>query len=153
MNYRLISPAIFISLTSLVVSSHCGRLSQSADEVPFRPPNWVFAVVWPLLYMTMGIGWTKSTHGLLYWAVITGCCLWLYVYSCLKDRILSSMILMISAVIAWFIFNRGSKWDLPLAIWLSFASYLNIYDISVEKKLPPIMPLKCSASKSTPWDD
>ena len=144
MDYKLFTPAICISLTSLIVSSNCGRLTQSADDVPLRPPGWVFAIVWPLLYATMGIGWSKSNRSSLYWIVLVGCCSWLYVYSCPGDKVFSSVILVSSSIISWLIVTKGSNWDIPLAIWLSFASYLNIYDAIDDRGESPIIVSKCS---------
>ena len=129
MSWKLITPALCISLTHFLLSSECDTLSRSGLNVPFRPPGWVFAVVWPILYITMGVGWMHSSRNVNYAGVILGCCSWLYVYSCMKDRIISSYVLFFTTILAWSLFAGGSIWDLPLALWLSFATYLNIYDI------------------------
>lgn len=125
---RLVIPFFCISIANFIITFYCKRLSHAANDVPFRPPNWIFAVVWPLLYVTMGIGWYKSRYDFLYWLCIIGCCTWLYIYSCVENKALSCMILIASAITAWLIFSRGSIWDLPLALWLSFATYLNLYE-------------------------
>ncbi len=131
---ELVLPGIAISFTSLLTRSFCGDLT-STPTVAFQPPSWVFGVVWPILYVTMGISWfqnKKQSH--MYASVLALCCLWLVTYSCLKARRTSVFVLVSAAILSWHLLRNGSGYDLPLALWLSFASYLGIAGLFASKK-------------------
>ena len=31
---------------------------ETGKDIPFRPPGWVFGVVWPILLLLIGYSWT-----------------------------------------------------------------------------------------------
>ena len=82
-NFRLYTPAFFIILSNLLITKQCGSLVSSGKNVPFRPPGWVFGVVWPILYFTTGFAWSSSKKDYLFSMITALCCLWLYIYSSL----------------------------------------------------------------------
>ncbi len=127
---RLLLPAILISITSAM----CPNLKSSGSTVPFRPPGWIFAVVWPLLYVTTGYSWHISKQDNLFALVISLCCSWLIIYSCRKNKTTAAYILLASAIASWYLVwvLKGSVsmyFMLPLAFWLSFATTINLYEI------------------------
>lgn len=126
---RAFLPAIFISITSLL----CPNLKNSASNVPFRPPKIVFMIVWPILYITTGIAWHLSKQDKLFTFLIAQCCLWLVFYSCKKLKYEAAYILIFSALTSWYIYFRLDKYIsnyiLPIAIWLTFATSINIYEV------------------------
>ena len=127
---RLFLPAILISTTSAL----CPNLKSSGASVPFRPPGWIFAVVWPLLYMTTGYAWIMSEEDNLFALVIGLCCSWLILYSCKENKTIAAYILFASAIASWYLVwvLKGSismYFMLPLAFWLSFATTINVYEI------------------------
>jgi tryptophan-rich sensory protein len=121
---RAAIPAIAITMTSAV----CPNLKDSGAAVPFRPPGWVFAVVWPILYMTTGYAWYLSKDDFLFSLVVGLCCAWLVVYSCNRDKRNAAIIIVAAAIASWYTARRH-KLVVPLAVWLTFASYLNIYEV------------------------
>jgi tryptophan-rich sensory protein len=131
---RLFLPGILISLTNILTSKYCNTLEKSAVNVPGRPPGWVFAIVWPLLYLTTGFAWQKSKMDLLFSMIIGLCCSWLYVYSCMDNKELSTLVLMSASILSWKVVykldNDDKKLMIPLAIWTMFATYLNAYQIT-----------------------
>jgi benzodiazapine receptor len=126
--YRQFIPGLAITGTSLL----CPNLKSSAANVPFRPPSWVFGVVWPLLYFTTGYAWRLSKEDVLFTAIVGLCCLWLIAYSCAKNKEKAAAIIVASAVTTWYtvaqLDGTARTYLLPLAFWLTFASYLNIYE-------------------------
>lgn len=126
-------PGLSITLTNLFTTSYCDPIRSEVD-IPLQPPGWVFSIVWPLLYVTMGITWYKAnntkTFRRLQVPIVVLCCLWLVTYSCLNFKILSALILVCTMILSWLTYRSGTYWDLPLSIWLSFASYLNVYEVS-----------------------
>ena len=126
---RSLIPAIAITATSAL----CPNLKSSGATVPFRPPGWVFAVVWPILYATTGYAWHLSKEDFLFSLIVGLCCAWLVVYSCNKDKQNAATIIVAAAITSWYtvtrIDSRPSNFLKPLAAWLTFASYLNIYEV------------------------
>ena len=126
--YRQFIPGLAITGTSLL----CPNLKNSGASVPFRPPGWVFAVVWPLLYASTGYAWRLSQEDVLFTAIIGLCCLWLIAYSCAKNKGKAAAIIAGAAITTWYtvaqLDGTARTFLLPLALWLTFASYLNIYE-------------------------
>lgn len=127
---------VSISVTSLAVRD-CGTLGVVGPrrEIPLRPPDWVFGVVWPCLYVTTGIAWTVAgtTADLPLAAVTFLCCAWLVVYVCMRERALAAATLALTAtlVTTTAVTFGGTVGGLlaPLALWTAFATYLNVYDV------------------------
>ena len=110
-----------ISLTSTVVRLSGGDWTPRA---PLQPPAWVFGVVWPILYVTTGLSWAHSKSDLLF-GVITGlCCAWLVTYVFLRRMRLSALILLTTMLLTMM--ERSLA---PLSVWLTFATFLNLYNI------------------------
>ena len=128
-----------IGLVSIFVrkESICGKRSK------LQPPGWVFAVVWPILYILMGMSifiyWRKIgriANWPLYLFVIGVILLqvWWIVFNkiCNKKVAFASLIgiaiYFLGIAISLFRTSRISTFCLiPLLMWLSFASYLT-YD-------------------------
>lgn len=123
-----------ITITALI-TARCGQLSDIGPQnIPLQPPDWVFGVVWPCLYVTTGIAWYKggSSTDIALGVVTLLSCAWLVVYACLRNKRLAAVILTFAAIttlIAAIYFRKIAGWLMPLAAWLAFASYLNIADI------------------------
>tara|TARA_B100001758_G_C18260250_1_gene530650 strand:- start:20 stop:214 length:195 start_codon:yes stop_codon:yes gene_type:complete len=60
------------------------------------------------------------------------CCLWLYIYSCLKNKKAAAFMLLSAALLSWHLVRilsgKSRNAIIPLALWTSFATYLNTYD-------------------------
>lgn len=140
---RLVTPGLLIALTAATVRAMCGGIEQhrtGARNVPGRPPNWVFGIVWPVLYVCVGLAWRRAPRKLgLDWrfaALIGLCCAWLYVYSCASAKRMASAILLATTLIAASVIRSAYKanvsevWSLllPFTLWVAFATYLNVYE-------------------------
>ena len=134
---RFVAAATAISLTSVVSVSAGGNLKAAGKKVPFRPPPIVFAVVWPILYVTTGVAWAKTKFDAEFVFLVGLLCLWLLFYSNVEkdvDRRIASLIIIISsALFAWYLASKSRRRTLlvfPLAAWLSFASTISIYEVA-----------------------
>lgn len=116
----------------------------SLNKPFFTPPNWLFAPVWTLLYMMMGIavGWVWSFGSHHRWVktalyhflaqfILNG--LWSMVFFGLKKPLIAllvilSLLILIQRTIHWFlIIHKPSGYLLyPYFAWVSFATLLNI---------------------------
>lgn len=125
---RAFLPALLITLTSAA----CPNLKSSGTGVPFRPPGWVFGVVWPILYVTTGYAWYLSKQDFLFSTIVNLCCLWLFLYSCNREKGTAAAIITSAAAMTWYTVShidaKSKKFLTPLAIWLTFATYLNLYE-------------------------
>lgn len=133
---RGISFGACITLTAVSLRV-CNVKMPVLTGIPLQPPSWVFGVVWPILYVTTGLGWAfgdGARTDILLGVVTCLCCAWLYVFSLLKWNRIASLVLISSAVTAiacvFVVTSLETKWLIsPLAAWLSFASYLNLYSV------------------------
>lgn len=106
----------------------------------WAPPNWLFPVVWTILYILIGISlflvWRKgleSKQALVVFAVQLGLnLLWSLVFFGLHSIVGGLVIILMlwMAILANIIvFYRISRWAglilLPYLVWVSIASYLN----------------------------
>ena len=109
---------------------------------PFNPPNWVFAPMWMLLYLSIGVAtWLFASRsegavrrqGLTAWgAQLVLNALWPACFFGLKNPALAlaDIVLLMAAVLTTILlFNRRSQtaaWLLlPYLAWVGFATYLN----------------------------
>ena len=128
--FRAILPALFISITSLI----CPNLKDSASNVKLRPPGWVFGVIWPLLYIAIGLAWEITRKDKEFTALTALLCSWLVVYSCRGEKNNARFVLvastLISSYILWAIRKNQYYWlMIPITAWLMFATYLNQAEI------------------------
>lgn len=111
------------------------------SNVSFRPPPIVFAIVWPILLILLGISWYLSfytsnnnfTISSIYIVLILLLSIWtlLYKYSKIVAfiDIIICFLLCLSLVIWQSKSNLSKYLLLPLLLWLIFAGVLNIADI------------------------
>lgn len=116
------------------VSSICGPSKKSGAIVKFRPPAWVFGIVWPILYLLLGLAWVKSKEYTLYFVVLIILLnLWLIVYACQNNKIGGIYIIFLSILALLYLFasvHKTSKYLLaPLLVWLLFAAFLNTFEV------------------------
>lgn len=126
-----------ISITS-AITRKCGTLSKVGPRnIPFQPPDWVFGVVWPCLFVTTGIAWVCAGHDadIVFSSITLLCCVWLVLYQCLKQKQLAAATLVATVIATIIAILWHSSWLLlPLALWTTFASYLNLYDAILVRK-------------------
>ena len=151
MQRKLLFNVLIGVLTCLVVgyfSSMATRISvdtwyPTLKKPFFNPPNWLFAPVWTLLYLLMGIAvgriwffglhhrWGKTAlYHFGFQLIFNG--LWSLVFFGLKDPVLGLIVI----IILFILIERSIKWfklvDLfsaqllyPYLAWVAFASLLN----------------------------
>ena len=128
------------SLTKPEISTWYGALNRS----PLTPPNYVFPIVWTILYGIIGIcGWLiwreSSFPGIkriktLYWAQLLLNWSWTplffhYHLTGLSMLVLSAMDILVG-ILMWLAYPKIKSVSLlmmPYFLWILFASYLNFY--------------------------
>ena len=121
-------------ISGYTVSAFCSPGRDAGASVKFRPPGWVFAVVWPILYLLIGLAWINSKNYTIYFIVLNILLnLWLVFYGCQKNKLAGVYILLCSLLCTFLIYTAVDKYSkyliIPLMIWLLFALLLNIFEI------------------------
>lgn len=143
-----VSIAVFVCLLVGFLSSFATQSSVNSwyltlNKPSFNPPNWVFAPVWTVLYILMGIAaglvWAKGYYHLwvktaLYHFVFQLLlnALWSVVFFGLKNPFIALLIITGLNVLLLFTFKSFKVADtkaayllLPYMVWVGFATVLN----------------------------
>lgn len=125
---------LFIPMLSVyIVSYYYPVTKQATKEIWFRPPPYVFGIVWPILLLLIGFSWYLRPSLSFYYTILTillstWSIFWSY------SKIYSLINIIITAFFTlYLIFKKYSKKSsvllIPLFLWLSFATLLNFYSI------------------------
>lgn len=138
-------PAIVLigSLMGLLSNSGYGNRWFAALDLPsIVPPGWVFAVVWPLLYICLGLSLAMVLHArgakgrgfalLLFFAQLLANFAWSPLFFA-AHQVTSALYLIIfilmvtlATAFAFASIRKAAAWLLvPYLLWLAFASVLN----------------------------
>ena len=111
------------------------------SNVSFRPPGYVFAIVWPILLLLLGISWfVRRKMGYfinsIYILLTILLSIWFILYD--NNKYYGLLDILISFSITSFLFfydvknfNKYASLPLiPLLCWLIFASILNVASIN-----------------------
>ena len=139
---RLFLPTI----SGFFVSSlpHCRPGEGAGSIVKFRPPGFVFGLVWPVLYLLLGAAWVYTeSHTEISRAVVDICygtlvfflTLWIVVYGCLHNK--KGGVYVIFLAILATIVSRDISLPLsrvllsPLLVWLLFAGLISVFEVQL----------------------
>jgi translocator protein len=148
-----ITRILTVVVTCLVIGYFSGMVTRAAIvtwyptlvKPSFNPPNWIFAPVWSMLYIMMGVAaglvWNRIDvekeivkKALTFFAIQLALnALWSYLFFGLKNPMLAG----VEVILLWLmIFETYSKFVkinkiagylfIPYLLWVSFASVLNI---------------------------
>lgn len=147
-----ITKILSVVVTCLVIGYFSGIVTQSAitDWYPtlikpsFNPPNWIFAPVWSMLYVMMGVAaglvWDRMDSNkevvkkaLIVFAIQLALnALWSYLFFGLHNPMLAGLEIIILWLVIYETYLQFSKINkiaayllLPYLAWVSFAMVLN----------------------------
>ncbi|MEH6680429.1 MAG: TspO/MBR family protein [Sediminicola sp.] len=145
---KYISISVAICLLIGLISSFATQSSVdgwylSLEKPAVNPPNWIFAPVWTVLYIMMGISgglvwakgfyhvWVKTALYHFGFQLLLNS-LWSIVFFGLKAPLIAlvvivALLIMIVFTIRWFkVVDRTAAYMLlPYLVWVAFAAYLN----------------------------
>lgn len=138
---RLIVPMALGYITS---HSCWKRVSskRAGASVAFRPPAYVFGIVWPILYIMLGLSWVMAmkknktaTHvEISYVSISILLASWIFVYGCKNRKVwgVYSIALSLGAVIMTMnlVGVESRVLLVPLLTWLILALLLNVFEVS-----------------------
>lgn len=128
---------------SSLSSGNAGQIYTSLNKPPLSPPGWLFGVIWPVLYLLMGIAayiiyLTPQTPRRekainLYWVQLFVNFLWPIVFFRFEWFWISVLVILLLDVLVlittiWFFrINKIAGYlMIPYLLWIFFATYLNI---------------------------
>lgn len=147
-----ITRILVVVVTCLAIGYFSGMETRSAITTwyttlvkpSFNPPNWIFAPVWSMLYIMMGVAaglvWNRIDHekeaiknALIFFAVQLGLnALWSYLFFGLKNPLLAGLEIIILWLMIYETYTKFTKINsiagylfIPYLLWVSFAMVLN----------------------------
>ena len=147
MNKKNILINLFYLFFPLVCGTLIGLLTSSFIDYntlikpPLSPPGYIFGIVWPILYLLMGISYyllkkdnyDTQKESVIYYSQLVVNLLWSIFFFVLKWRLFTVfwtillLGLVIYMIILFFKKNKVSAYlNIPYLIWLIFATYLSI---------------------------
>ena len=148
-----ITKILIVVVTCLAIGYFSGTVTRSAitDWYPtlekpiFNPPNWVFAPVWSMLYIMMGVAaglvWNRIDFekelvkkALILFAIQLALnALWSYLFFGLHNPMLAGLEIIVLWLFIYETYLQFSKINkiagylfIPYLAWVSFAAVLNI---------------------------
>jgi translocator protein len=127
------------SILGYGLSMICPVSKNAGSKVPFRPPSYIFAIVWPVLFILLGISMMLAfrTNIRLFWLYFITTIIivsWTFFYSCLGNKIASMIVLFLSIILigcCMFFSNTLQRILMSfLFAWCIFATVLNIYEVN-----------------------
>ena len=130
-------------LSSFATQSSVNDWYVTLNKPSFNPPNWLFAPVWSVLYVMMGVAagvvWGKGFHhkwvktALYYFGFqLLLNALWSIVFFGLKNPfwgllIIVALLIMLILTIKWFkvVSKVAAILLIPYLLWVGFATLLN----------------------------
>ena len=138
MNYlKLILPSLAVYIPSFFFPV---RSKTAGNKIPFRPPSYVFAIVWPILLLLLGISWSSleiKRFDIYYILLIVSLGSWsvLYHFSLLFSFIDILLSLFMTIYLSYILYITKNKYNfrllLPLLAWLAYVSVLNSYELII----------------------
>ena len=147
-----ITRILVVVVTCLAIGYFSGMVTRSAIitwyptlvKPSFNPPNWIFAPVWSMLYIMMGVAaglvWNRIDNekeavknALICFAVQLGLnALWSYLFFGLKNPLLAGVEIIVLWLMIYETYTKFAKINsiagyllLPYLLWVSFAMVLN----------------------------
>ena len=142
----LIAVAVCLGIgffSGFATQSSIGTWYVTLNKPSFNPPNWIFAPVWTLLYILMGIAagivwskgyyhkWVKTAmYHFIFQLLFNG--LWSIVFFGFRSPGFALIVILILLVLIiltykWFkiVSNLAAYLLIPYLLWVSFATILN----------------------------
>ena len=120
---------LFILLSS--ISYNCNISKSAGDIVKFRPPSFIFSLVWPIIFTLLYLAsQDDKDNDLLYYVLIASFFLWPISYGCGNDKTFGIYSILTSLTLVFYLQNEKSNKYLSFVhAWLIFALILNCTEV------------------------
>lgn len=143
---KLLTIVFFTELIGVLGSILSGNTSQSYASFikpPLSPPGWLFGIIWPVLYLLMGIAAyliyqapqtpMRKRAITFYWVQLFVNFLWPIVFFrfewywvSVAVIVLLDVLVFITTILFYKIKKPAGYLMIPYLVWILFATYLNI---------------------------
>lgn len=132
-------------VTGYITSLSTGMDNSAGQVVASRPPSWVFATVWPILYILIGLSWALMRKDakvltlidLLFLVNVLLLITWIVVYSAANDKKNAVYVLLVTVMVALATFVYSMRENVysgfmlaPYIGWVIFALMLNFAEVN-----------------------
>lgn len=130
-----------VGAVSGLITMNSMQQFEALPKPDFAPPGWAFGVVWPILYLLMGLaswrvwrtGDPRAARALLWYALQLGVnFLWPIFFFTLQWWlfafwwIILLIVLVVITAVSFYQIDRAAAWLLsPYLIWLLYAAWLD----------------------------
>ena len=136
---NILLPIVLGGIVGLIISSFIN--SSTLEKPPLYPPDFLFSVVWSILYLIMGIAYGilvyKGEHDKeidkIYYTQLIVNLIWPIIYFVFELRFISIIWILILLVLIIYMIKLFygknkivSYSQIPYLLWIIFATYLNI---------------------------
>jgi tryptophan-rich sensory protein len=130
------------ALGGLITATNVGSWYQGLERPPFNPPDWLFAPVWTVLYISMAVaawrvwraaGFDTRGKALVVFAVQLGLnLLWSFLFFGLQridlaliEILILLVVIIVNTAMFWRIDRLAGMLFVPYVLWVGFATMLN----------------------------
>ena len=127
----IVLPLILGIVTSFFCRpSNGSNASNGSNGSKVKIPSLIFIIIWPILYLLIGYCWylsqKKTKCNMMFWLLNILLCSWLIIYSCLNNKNIAYLILILSSLTSILIYtclySDLQKYLIsPLIVWLIIA--------------------------------
>ena len=117
-------------LIGFITSFFCRPNKNKMNVSKVKLPNEIFIIIWPILYLLLGYCWYLSRQNvscyIMFWIINILLSTWLIMYSCVKNKNIAYLILILCLLFSILIYNclfsKLQKYLIsPLIVWLIIA--------------------------------
>ena len=105
-----IIPALIVYIPSIFYP-----LNNAGEKIPFRPPGYIFGIVWPILFLLIGFSWFNRLNLTIYYltlCILLGLWIIIYYYS----KIFSLIEIIITLIFTIFLILHEYKLNSSLLL-------------------------------------
>ena len=120
---------LFILLSS--ISYNCNINKSTGDIVKFRPPAFIFSIVWPIIFTLLYLA-SQDDHenDVIYYLLVGSFFIWPLAYGCGANKNLGIYSILISLTLVFYLQNeKSNKYLSFVQAWLLFALILNCIEV------------------------
>ena len=126
----IVLPLILGIITSFFcIPSNVSNVSNVSNG-KVKIPSQIFIIIWPILYLLIGYCWylacKNKSCNIMFWVLNILLCLWLIMYSCINNKNVAYLILilcLLSSILIYTCLSSDVQKYLmcPLIVWLIIA--------------------------------
>lgn len=144
--FQLLLSVLIVALTGLLSNLLSGNLGQTYTtfvKPPLSPPGWLFGIIWPVLYLLMGVAvyiiyqtpltFERKKATSLFWIQLFVNFLWPIVFFRFERYWMAVIVilfldaLVFLTTIRFYSINKVAGYLMvPYLLWILFATYLNV---------------------------